>query len=183
VRSAFAVLAATLVVAAGTGCSDNDGGNEVGGDSSSRVTVTNANDPAESTATRPEPAPGQSRWAGQIDDVCKPIQEQIDAVPPPADAAGLEAWLADVVPLVHKQVAAVKAIKPPVKAEEARRAKLFLGSLQKLDVAFTRYLAAVRAGKPKAIETALTAASTAGSQARAYAISLGVTQCGGYSND
>ncbi len=75
----------------------------------------------------------------------------------------------------------VEAIKPPVKEEEARRAKLFVGGLHKLEAALTRYLAAVRAGDPEKLEQAVADATAAGAETRSYAASLGLTQCGGYS--
>jgi hypothetical protein len=178
------VLAATLLLAASAGCGDDNGNDATGGDTSPPAATTETPEPASTdpTETRPEPAPSQSRWAEQVDAACKPVQEQIDAVPPPADAAGLERWLGDILPLVTKQIAAVKAIKPPVKDEEARRAKLFVGGLEKLETAFTHYLAAVQSADPKALQKAVTQANAAGAETRADAASLELTQCGGYSS-
>jgi hypothetical protein len=184
VSRALPVLAAMLVMAASTGCG-NDENSEAGGEDSppvtaSAATTTEGADPAETTATRPEPPREQSRWASQVDEACAPVQQQIDEVPPPADAAGLERWLADVLPLVRRQITAVEAVKPPVKEEEARRAKLFVGGLHKLEGALSKYLAAVRSGDSAKLEKAVSAASAAGAETRGYAASLGITECGGY---
>lgn len=163
------VLAAALVVAAGTGCSSDDNGADAAG------TTT-----AAPTATRPEPPEDQSRWAKQVDEACKPWQERIDAVPPPADSDGLVRWLSETLPLVRKQVAAVRAVKPPAKKSEAERAALFVGALQKLERGLTRYHAALKASDAEAIEDALVETNAAGAAARGYAVSLDITQCGGY---
>jgi len=171
------VLAATLVVAAGTGCSaDDDGGTEA-----ASTTTTAAQTIASTTsASRPEPPEDQSRWAKQVDEACKPWQAQVDAVAPPADADGLIRWLSETMPIVRKQVAAVRAVKLPAKQSEAKRAALFVGALQKLERGLTRYHAALRAGDPVAIEAALVEANAAGAEARSYAVSLDITECGGY---
>lgn len=180
-RFALSLLAALLVLAAGSGCSDD------GDDGSASATTADAAatepEPAATTQSGPRPKPpeDQSRWAKQVDAACKPWQDRINAVPPPADAAGLERWLADTLPLVRKQVAAVKAVKPPVKAEEARRAKLFVAGLEKLERSLIQYRAAIRAGKPAAVQKAVVDANAAGSETRGYAVSLDVTECGGYS--
>ena len=169
-RLALSVLAATLVVAAGTGCSSDD-------DSDSAGTTTAA--PTQ-TQTRPEAPEDQSRWAAQVDEACKPWQEQIAAVPPPADANGLERWLSETLPLVRKQVAAVAAVKPPAKQSEAERAALFVGGMRKLERGLTRYLAAIRAGDAVAVQRAVAEANAAGAETRGYAVSVDITQCGGY---
>lgn len=187
---ALPVLAATLLLAAGAGCGDDKGNDAAGGDGSPPATATVATErepepepaPADSTATRPEPPPDQGRYARQVDEACAPAQRTIDAVFPPANAAGLERWLADTLPLVRKQVAAVKALKPPAKEEEARRARLFVGGLEKLESSLTKYLAAIRLGDPAAVQKAVTEAGAAGSETRGYAASLGITKCGGYSS-
>lgn len=183
-RKALSVLAAMLLLAASAGCGDDNGNDATGGDTSPPAATTEVPEPASTdpTETRPEPTSTQTRWAEQVDAACKPVQEQIDAVPPPADAAGLERWLEDILPLVKKQIAAVKAIKPPVKDEEARRAKLFIGGLEKLETAFTHYLAAVQSGDTKALKRAVAQANAAGAETRAYAASLELTQCGGYTS-
>jgi hypothetical protein len=109
------------------------------------------------------------------------VQEQIDALPPPTDAASLVTWVEQVLPLVRKQVTAVKAVKPSTKEDEARNAELFIESLESIEGSLTEYLAALQESDNAAIERTLTAANAAGAQARAYALSLGVTRCGGYS--
>ncbi len=73
-------------------------------------------------------------------------------------------------------------MKPPVKEDEARKVTLFLGAVQKIERALTRYLAAIRENAPAKVRKALADASSAGAAARAYAVSLDITQCGGYSN-
>ena len=175
----MSVLAATLVVAAGTGCSsDDDSGTDAAGTTTAAAQTTAPT----TAATRPEPPEDQSRWAEQVDGACKPWQEQIDAVPPPIDAGGLDPWLAETLPLIRKQVAAVAAVKPPAKQSEAKRAALFVGGMRKLERGLTRYLAAIRAGDDEATRQALAEANAAGAETRGYAVSLDITQCGGYEN-
>ena len=96
------------------------------------------------------------------------------------DGPGLERWLAELLPLARQQLAAVKAIKPPAKQSEAERVALFTSSLTKLERGLTRYLAAIRASDPEAVQRALAETSAAGAAARSYAVSLGITACGGY---
>ena len=134
------MLAATLVVAAGTGCSE---------DKQAQAPATTSTPTTTPVVPRPKPGPHQSRWAKQVDNVCKPWQERIDAVTPqPTDTASLEAWLKGALPLVRKQIAAVKAVKRPAKTDEARKVRLFLDSLQKTERALTTYLAAIQANAP-----------------------------------
>jgi hypothetical protein len=173
VRLALSVLAATLVVAASTGCSSDD-------EASDTARTTSAAATTEPVSTRPEPASDQSRWAAQVDDACLPWQQQIDAVAPPTDAASLERFVGSLLPLFRKQVAAVKAVKPPADEDEARKATLFVTALGKLERGLTRYHDALAAGEAAAVQRALEDANAAGAQARAYAVSLGITQCGGY---
>ena len=171
-KSALSVLAAALAVAAGTGCSEDK--------QSQSPTTTGA---TTTLSTRPKPLPNQSRWARQVDDVCKPWQKQIEAVTPaPTDAATLRKWLEHALPLVRGQIAAVAKVKRPAKAEEARKVTLFLDSLQRTERALTRYLAAIKANKPAKVRKALADAGAAGAAARAYAVSLDVTGCGGYAS-
>ena len=182
-RFARCVLAATLVLAAGTGCSD-DGDNDSAAGSTAATTSASATTEAAATSEsdpRPEPAADQSRWAKQVDAACKPLQERIDALAPPASATELERWLGDLLPLVRKQVRAVAAIKPPAKPSEAKKAALFVDSITKLERSLTRYEAAIKAGDTAAIQRSLQDANAAGGAARGYAVSLDVTQCGGYS--
>ncbi len=165
-RLVLSVLAAALVVA-GTGCSSDDDPDRAG-------------TTAPAVVTRPEPPEAQSRWAKQVDEACRPWQERIDAVAPPADARGLERWLAEALPLVRKQVAAVRAVKPPAKESEADRAKLFLDGMTRLERSLTRYLAAIRVDDAVAVTKALEEANAAGSATRGFAVSVDVTECGGY---
>ena len=81
----------------------------------------------------------------------------------------------------RKQVAAVVAVKPPGKQSEAKKAALFTRNLKKLERGLTRYLAAIRANDDEGVQRALLETNAAGAAARAYALSLDVTQCGGYS--
>jgi hypothetical protein len=168
VRSAFSVLAVALVVAAGTGCSGNGQANTTGTSTGS---------------TPPKPLPNQSRWAKQVDAACKPWQARIDAVTPaPTNTASLRIWLGQVLPLIRKQIAAMKAVKPPAKQDEARKVTQFLDSLQRTERALTRYLAASRENAPAKARKALADASASGAAARTEAASLNVTKCGGYSS-
>ena len=60
--------------------------------------------------------------------------------------------------------------------------RLFLDSLQKTERALTRYLTAIQANAPANERSALAEASASGAAARAHAVSLDITQCGGYSS-
>ena len=175
-RLTLSVLAATLVVAAGTGCSsDDDNGSAAATTVAATTAVTTA-----PTDTRPEPPADQGRWAREVDAACKPWQERIDAVPPPLDESGLETWLAETLPLIRKQLAAVRAVKPPDSKSEATEADRFIGDAQRLEGALTSYLTAVRAGDATAMQQALANANAAGVEARVKAAALGITECGGY---
>ena len=161
-RLAFSALAAALLVAAAAGCGDK------------QATTTAA-------ATPPTVLPTQSRWAKQVDVVCKPWQDRIDAIrPPPTSVASLQTWLARALPLVRKQIAAVEKVPPPERTSEARKVTRLLDSLNATERALTRYLAAVNAKAQTKAQTALTTAATAGAKARALSLSLDITQCGGY---
>ena len=190
-RSTIAVLAAALAAAASTGCSEDT---RAGGTTATTRAATTQTTPTETTTgttteatssgqsdTRPAPPPDQSRWARQVDAACAPLQAKIDALAPPSDAASLEAWLADVVPLVHAQVAALKAVKTPIKAGEKLRTRLFLASYARLETALKQYLAAIESGDGNKLQAALVSANAAGASTRTYARSLDVTACGGYS--
>ena len=195
-RSAVAVLAAALVVAAGAGCSDDPtDASGTTGTTVTETTSTNGTTPTETetetkpeetqpvttSGERPEPPPDQSRYAAQVDDVCRPYQEQIDDLAAPTDIVTLERYFDRMLPIARKQIAAVKAVKPPTNAEELRRSKLFVASLTSLEQALTRYLAAIRADNAEKVQSTLTEANSAGSAARGYAASLDITACGGYS--
>ena len=41
---------------------------------------------------RPAPPADQSRYAKQVDDACRSLQDKIDALPQPTDAASLETF-------------------------------------------------------------------------------------------
>ena len=180
-RFGLSVLAAVLVLAAGSGCSDD------GDDGSASATTADAAatepEPAATiqSGPRPKPPEDQSRFAKQVDEACKPWQAKIDALAPPTTAAQLELWLAELLPLVRNQVSAVKAVKRPAKQAEARKAALFIENITKLERSLTRYQAAIRAVDNAKIQRSLREANAAGAASRAYALSLGVTECGGYS--
>jgi hypothetical protein len=159
VKLALSVLAAVLAVAAGTGCSGNN------------------NQTGSAPATT---GPTLSNWAKQINVACKPTQNRINAVTPsPTDAASLQRWLVRALPLIREQVAAVRSVKPPAKAADAKKARLFLAAIQKTERDLTRYLAAVHANKPAKASKAQADASAAGAATRGYAQSLHITGCGG----
>jgi hypothetical protein len=163
---------AAAVLAASTGCS---------GDKQAQTATTASTTTAQST--RPKPQANQIRWAKQVDAICKPLQKRIDAVTPaPTNTASLQKWLEGALPLVRDQIAAVKAVKPPAKEDEARRVRLFLDSVQKTERALTRYLKAIREKAQAKAQNALAEAGTSGAAARGYAVSLNITQCGGYSS-
>jgi hypothetical protein len=183
VRPIISVLAASLALAAGTGCGDEEpaGGGATTTTPAATEATTAPAETTESMETQPEAPHDQSAWAAEVDEACEPVQRQIDALPPPTDAASLETWVAQVLPLVREEVAAVKAVKPPGDAEEAGEAKLFVESLERLEGALTRYLGGLRANDTAAVEQALADANAAGAEARALALSLDVSECGGYS--
>ncbi len=173
-RLALSVLAAALVVVAGSGCS---------GDKSSETVTTGtvADSPPTTSDTRPEAPDDQSRWSAQVDSACAPSQERIDAIAPPAGAEDLDRWLSETLPLVRNQLAAVEAVKLPAKESEAKRAALFVRGLRKVERALGRFRTAINANDAKAIHQALAEANAAGTETRGYALSLGITRCGGYS--
>ena len=181
-RFALSLLAAVLVLAAGSGCSDDgDEGSTTGTTAAGALTEP---EPAATiqSGPRPKPPADQSRWAKQVDAACKPWQARIDELAPPATAAELEAWLGGLLPLVRKQVSAIRDVKPPAKPDEARKAALFIENMTKLERSLTRYQAAIKAGDTAAIQRSLREANAAGAASRAYALSLDVTECGGYSS-
>ncbi|HEX7311754.1 MAG TPA: hypothetical protein VF232_11285 [Gaiellaceae bacterium] len=162
-RLALSALAAALLVAAAAGC----GGKQ--------ATTTAA-------ATHPTALPTQSPWAKQVDVVCKPWQDRIDAIrPPPTTVASLQKWLARALPVLRKQIAAVEKVPLPESTSEARKVRRLLDSLNTTERALTRYLAAVNAKAQAKAQAALTSAATAGAKARALSLSLDITRCGGYS--
>jgi hypothetical protein len=166
------VLAAALLAVAGTGCSE---------DKQAQSPTTTSSPTTTAAVSRPKPGPHQSRWAKQVDAACKPWQKRIDAVTPqPTDTASLKPWLERALPLVRKQIAAVKAVKRPAKAGEADKARQFLDSLETTERALTRYVTTTNARVTAKANQALTEAGAAGATARAYAAALNVTQCGGY---
>jgi hypothetical protein len=171
-------LAAALLLAAAGGCGGGD--DETTGTTAplAAATTVGATTAAE---TRPEAPEDQGRWARQVDAACEPWQAKLDAVAPPAGATDLDRWLGETLPLVRRQVAAVEAVKPPAKTSEAERATLFVAGLRKVESGLTRYRAALRDGDPEAVQQALAEANAAGTETRGYALSLAVTQCGGYS--
>lgn len=184
------VLAATLVLVAAAGCSGDDDAAETGAQPTTpsasettapSTTAPSTTAPAGTGKTRPEPPEDQSRWAREVDVACKRWQEQIDAVAPPASPGDLEPWLAETLPLIRKQVAAVEAVKPPTAADNAERAALFIGNLRIVEQALTKYRAALRANNAQAAREALAQAGSAGAEARTAALAAGVTECGGYS--
>jgi len=169
------MLAATLAVAAASGCSGDKG-------SEPATTGTTVADAATTTSgARPEAPDDQSRWSAQVDSACEPSQERIDAIAPPAGAGDLDRWLSQTLPLVRDQLAAVEAVKLPAKESESRRASLFVRGLRKVERGLTRFQTAIRANDAPAVQRALAEANAAGAETRSYALSLGVTLCGGYS--
>jgi hypothetical protein len=178
VRLVFFALAAALVVAAGTGCSSDD--SESGSTAAPTTTTTTTTATTEPAETRPEPPAAQSRWAAGVDDACTPWQERIEAVTPPADAGDLQRYLEETLPLIRKQVAAVAAVPRPAAAGDSRQVKHFVAALRKLEDALTRYVAALGAADADATKQALADANAAGVEARGSAVTLDVTECGGY---
>jgi hypothetical protein len=171
-RLVLPLLVAILVVGCATACSGNK-----------QAEATSTTSATTATSVRPRRLPNQSRWARQVDAACKPWQARIDAITPaPVDVPSLQKWLDRALPLVRKQLAAVKAVRPPANADEATKVRLFLASLQKIEHALTTYLAAIHQHAAVKAQKALDDAGAAGSAARADAVSLDITQCGGYAS-
>jgi hypothetical protein len=186
VRHVSCALAAALVVAAAAGCAggDDDAGATTAAPPATTTAprATTSEQPATTdTDVRPEPPDDQSRWAREVDAACRPWQERLDAVAPPADEADLERWLDATLPLVRKQVAAVAAVQLPAARSEAEPGSRFVEDLRRVERGLTRYRAALRAGEPEPAQGALAEAGAAGAASRAAALALGVTACGGYS--
>jgi hypothetical protein len=178
VRLALGVVAAALVVAA-SGCGgdgDEDAARSSPGVAATRTVETET---TETVQTRPEPASTQSKWAGAVDVACEPLQERLDALPQPVDAATLQTWLGQAIPIVRDQIAAVKAVER-APGPTGRAQGRFVASLERLEDALTRYHAGLRQGNVGKVEQAVKDATVAGADARRYATQAGVTQCGGY---
>ena len=173
-RLALSVLAAALVVVAASGCGGDKGSDDV-------TTGTVAEPVTTSSSTRPAARDDQSRWSARVDSACEPSQERIDAIAPPAGAEDLDRWLSETLLLVRNQLAAVEAVKLPAKESEAKRAALFVRGLRKVERALGRFRTAINANDAEAIHQALAEANAAGTETRGYALSLGITRCGGYS--
>jgi hypothetical protein len=177
VRLALPALAAAVAVAAGAGCGGGEGEDPA---AAPTAATTSSQVVTEDYTPRPTAPADQTRWASAVDDVCRPWQKKIDAIPPPADADALAAWLDKTLPLVRKQVAAVEAVTPPAQADEAARVTRFVAELRKIEESLSRYRHAFGAGDQEAIQRALADANAAGAKAREQALALDVTQCGGY---
>ena len=182
-RFALGVVAAALVVAA-SGCGGDGGGEAEAAEAAVRsnpgaAATRTAEATTEAVQTRPEPAPAQSRWAAAVDDLCLPLQQRLDALPQPVDAATLQAWLGRAIPIVRDQIAAVKSVER-APGPTGRAQGRFVESLERLEGALTRYHAGLRQGNVGKVEQAVTDATAAGADARTYATQAGITQCGGY---
>jgi hypothetical protein len=190
VRSTLSVLAAALVMAAGTGCSeDKDDDGAAASSTTAPATTTEQNtaatepattERAETTTTGTTTAaqPKPSRWAMQVDAACRPWQAKLNAVKPPSDPTQLAASLASTLPLIRREIAAVKGIKLPMDADEAATAKLFVAGLQRIERELTKYVAALRADNAQAVQSAIVQVNTAGAETRTLAASLQITHCG-----
>ena len=189
-RALVTVLAAILVVAAGTACAGDDEPEN----GAAPVAIAGATEPAatepaftltepdaatDRSDTRPEPEANQSRWAQEVDAACRQWQERLDALERPSDAASLEAFLVEALPLIRNQIAAVTAV-PPEDSRQADEAKLLVAGMRRVADALARYRTALAAGNATAAQTALAEAGAAGTETRERARALGVTACGGY---
>jgi hypothetical protein len=171
VKSLFPVLAATLVIAAGTGCSEDD-------ETANRGTTTEP--PVTTTAPAPTPPPPPTEpinaWARKADAVCRRYQPQIEAVPPPTNEAQTRRALARALVPIRKQERALKKLGPP---EDNKAIGLaFIGSIVSARRALEQIVAGLDANDEAAVQAGYANAGAAGVRTRGYAEQLGLVSCG-----
>ena len=99
------------------------------------------------------------------------------------NAAGLERWLGDMLPLVRKQVARSRRSSRPSRQRRPAERSSSSRASTKLERSLIPYRAAITAGNPAAIQRQLWRMRTPRAPTtRGYAVSLDVTECGGYSS-
>jgi hypothetical protein len=194
VRSTLSVLAAVLVMAAGTGCSEDKGdesaavgtttGSTAAQDtSSSALSTTTAQ--SETTSASPTTAPTTTEtaptapinaWARKADAICVRWQRQIDAVPAPATEAQLAPALSKTLVPIRKQEQALKQLGPP--KENVTIGLAFIGSIVSARKAIEQVVAGIRADDPVQTQDGYAKAAAAGERTRGYAVQLGLVHCG-----
>lgn len=170
-KSLVPVLAAALVAAAGTGCSEDE--------NAARATTTEP--PATTTTPAPTPPPTAptepiNAWARKADAVCARYQRQIEAVPPPSNPAQTRRALRRALVPIRKQERALKKLGPP---DDNRAIGLaFIGSIVSARRAIEQIVAALAADDEAAVEAGYANAGAAGARTRSYAQQLGLVSCG-----
>jgi hypothetical protein len=121
-------------------------------------------------------APDKSAWARRADAICAAAQARIDALPQPADPAGVAAQLAQVVAIAKQEVADLRELTPPAGSED--EVDRFVGALGRSVSALERVVDATVEGDEDAIDRALGEGQTAADEAQREADTLGLTACG-----
>lgn len=173
-KSLVPVLAAVLVAAAGTGCSEDDKAANGGATTTAPPATTSA-----PPAMPPPPAPPTepiNAWARRADAVCRRYQRQIEAVPPPSNPAQTRRALRRALVPIRRQERALKRLGPP---DENRAIGLaFIGSIVSARKAIEQIVAGLTADDEVAVETGYQKAGAAGARTRTYAQQLGLVSCG-----
>jgi hypothetical protein len=168
VKSLVSVLAAALVAAAGTGCSEDENG----------ASGTTTEPPATTTAPAPAPTPTEpiNAWARKADAVCVRYQRQIEAVPPPTNEAQTRRALRRALVPIRRQERALKRLGPP---EDNKAIGLaFIGSIVSARKALEQVVAGLAAGDEAAVQRGYANAGATGARTRRYAQQLGLVSCG-----
>jgi hypothetical protein len=170
VKSLVPALAAVLVAAAGTGCSEDENG--------ARGTTTEPRATTTTPAPAPPPTPTEpiNAWARKADAVCRRYQRQIEAVPPPANEAETRRALRRALVPIRRQERALKRLGPP---EDNKAIGLaFIGSIVSARKALEQVVTGLAAGDEAAVQRGYANAGAAGARTRRYAQQLGLGSCG-----
>jgi hypothetical protein len=171
VKSLVPVLAAALVAAAGTGCSEDENGAR--GTTTEPVATTTTPAPAPPPPTPTEPI---NAWARKADAVCLRFQRQIEAVPPPTNEAETRRALRRALVPIRRQERALKRLGPP---EDNKAIGLaFIGSIVSARKALEQVVAGLAANDEAAVQRGYANAGAAGARTRRYAQQLGLVSCG-----
>jgi hypothetical protein len=128
------------------------------------------------TAPATTAAPEKSEWATHADRICTEAQARIDAIPAPADPAGVAAQLAQVVGIAKEEIRDLRALTPP--RSQVGAVQRFLDALGRSVASLERVIDATVEGDEDAIDRALSEGQTAADEAQREADALGLTACG-----